>query len=153
MHINVRKAELVAQKNVRRLVREVPGPCAHWADEDADFIREVLDRIGDKWSVLVIGTLEAGPVRYTDLSEAIPGISQRMLTLTLRQLARDGIVSRTAFAEVPPRVEYALTPLGRSLLSGVLALSAWAVNHHAEVQTARSAHDRAAEKQLAAARR
>lgn len=132
----------MAQKNVRRLVREVPGPCAHWADDDADFIREILDRIGDKWSVLVVGTLESGPIRYTDLAWAIPGISQRMLTLTLRQLTRDGIVLRTAYAEVPPRVEYSLTPLGRSLLSGVLALSAWAVDHHGAVQEARDAHDR-----------
>jgi DNA-binding HxlR family transcriptional regulator len=132
----------MVQKNVRKLVREVPGPCAHWADEDANFIREILERIGDKWSVLVVGTLEAGPIRYTDLAWAIPGISQRMLTLTLRQLTRDGIVSRTAYAEVPPRVEYSLTPLGRSLLAGVLALSAWAVDHHTAVQDARDAHDR-----------
>ena len=131
----------MAVKDVRRLVREVPGPCAHWPDADADFIREILERIGDKWSILVVGTLEAGPLRYSDLAWAIPGISQRMLTLTVRQLARDGIVSRTAYAEVPPRVEYELTALGRSLLDGVLALSAWAVDHRAAVQQARETHD------------
>ena len=131
----------MAVKNVRRFVREVPGPCAHWPDADADFIREILERIGDKWSILVVGTLEAGPLRYSDLAWAIPGIPQRMLTLTVRQLARDGIVSRTAYAEVPPRVEYELTALGRSLLDGVLALSAWAVDHRAAVQQARDMHD------------
>ena len=94
---------------VRSAVRQVPGPCSHWDDDDADFIRHILDRVGDKWSVLVVGTLEAGPVRYTELAHAIPGISQRMLTLTLQHLAEDGLVTRTSFPEVPPRVEYELT--------------------------------------------
>jgi DNA-binding HxlR family transcriptional regulator len=118
---------------VRSAVRKVPGPCAHWDDDDADFIRHVLDRVGDKWSVLVVGTLEGGALRYSELVWAIPGISQRMLTLTLQQLAQDGIVSRTAYAEVPPRVEYELTPLGRSLLGVVLDLAAWAVDNHKEI--------------------
>jgi len=118
---------------VRAAVRKVPGPCSHWDDDDADFIRHVLDRVGDKWSVLVVGTLEGGPLRYSELVWAIPGISQRMLTLTLQQLAQDGIVSRTAHAEVPPRVEYELTALGRSLLGVVLGLAAWAVDHHKEI--------------------
>lgn len=119
---------------VRSAIRQVPGPCAGWSDEDDDFIRHILDRVGDKWSVLVVGTLEAGPLRYTELVYAIPGISQRMLTRTLQQLAQDGIVRRTAFAEVPPRVEYELTALGRSLLTTVLALAAWAVDNHKEIQ-------------------
>jgi DNA-binding HxlR family transcriptional regulator len=118
---------------VRSAVRRVPGPCSHWDDHEADFIRHVLDRVGDKWSVLVVGTLEAGALRYSELSHAIPGISQRMLTLTLQQLAQDGIVSRTAYPEVPPRVEYELTPLGRSLLRVVLDLAAWAVDNHKEI--------------------
>lgn len=134
----------MARKNVRRLVRQVPGPCSQWADEDADHIREVLDRVGDKWSVLVVGTLEAGPLRYTDLVWAIPGISQRMLTLTLRQLTRDGVLRRHAYAEVPPRVEYELTPLGRSLLETVLALSSWAVDNHKAIRLNRNEFDRAA---------
>ena len=99
-----------------------------------DFIRHVLDRVGDKWSVLVAGTLEAGPVRYTELAHAIPGISQRMLTLTLQHLAEDGFVTRTSYPEVPPRVEYELTPLGRSLLRTVLDLAAWAVDNHRTIQ-------------------
>ena len=124
---------------VRSAVRQVPGPCSHWNDEDADFIRHVLDRVGDKWSVLVVGTLEGGPLRYTELVYAIPGISQRMLTLTLQHLAEDGIVTRTSYPEVPPRVEYELTPLGRSLLRTVLDLAAWAVDNHQAIQDHRSA--------------
>ncbi|WP_182263080.1 helix-turn-helix domain-containing protein [Rhodococcus sp. UFZ-B548] len=124
---------------VRSAVRQVPGPCSHWDDDDADFIRHVLSRVGDKWSVLIVGTLEAGPLRYTELVYAIPGISQRMLTLTLHQLTQDGILARTAYAEVPPRVEYELTPLGRSLLKTVLDLAAWAVDHHKEIQVNRTA--------------
>lgn len=124
---------------VRSAVRQIPGPCAGWSDEDDDFIRHILDRVGDKWSVLVVGTLEAGPLRYNKLAYAIPGISQRMLTRTLQQLTQDGIVSRTAYAEVPPRVEYELTPLGRSLLSVVLDLAAWAVDNHKEIQSNRAA--------------
>jgi DNA-binding HxlR family transcriptional regulator len=131
-------------RRFRDNVREVPGPCARWDDDDAEFIRDTLERIGDKWSVLLIGTLEAGPLRYSDLAYAVPGISQRMLTLTLSHLTRDGIVSRTAYAEVPPRVEYALTELGRTLLSSVLALAGWAADHHAEVRQNRDAAEVAA---------
>ncbi|MCG5466298.1 helix-turn-helix transcriptional regulator [Micromonospora sp. MED01] len=127
--------------NVRGNVRAAPGPCAHWNDEDADFIREVLDLVGDKWSVLIIGTLADGPVRYSDLGDAIPGISQRMLTLTLKHLQRTGLITRTSYPEVPPRVEYALTELGRSLLSTVLALAAWSADHHAEIRRHQSAYD------------
>lgn len=123
-----------ARTGAREGVRGVPGPCAQWSREDADLIREILDLVGDKWSVLIIGTLEAGPTRYSDLTGAIPGISQRMLTLTLKQLRRDGLVTRTAYPEVPPRVEYALTDLGTSLLSTVLALAAWSADHLTEIR-------------------
>ncbi|GIH44961.1 transcriptional regulator, HxlR family [Microbispora rosea] len=129
--------------NVRANVRTVPGPCAHWNDQDADFIREILDLVGDKWSVLIIGTLESGPIRYSDLADAIPGISQRMLTLTLKQLRRNGIVTRTTYPEVPPRVEYALTELGASLLATVLALAAWSADHHAEILRHQTSFDSA----------
>lgn len=122
-------------------VRTAPGPCAQWNDEDAGFIREVLDLVGDKWSVLIIGTLADSAVRYSDLSDAIPGISQRMLTLTLKHLQRTGLVTRTCYPEVPPRVEYALTELGASLLSTVLALAAWSADHHAEIRRYRIAFD------------
>jgi DNA-binding HxlR family transcriptional regulator len=128
--------------NVRANVRRVPGPCARWNDEDADFIREVLDLVGDKWSVLIIGTLADGPTRYTQLADAIPGISQRMLTLTLKHLQRTGLINRTSYPEVPPRVEYALTELGTSLLSTVLALAAWSADHHAEIRRHQAAYDK-----------
>ncbi|WP_203948668.1 winged helix-turn-helix transcriptional regulator, partial [Planotetraspora thailandica] len=83
------------------------------------------------------------PIRYSDLADAIPGISQRMLTLTLKQLRRNGIVTRTTYPEVPPRVEYALTELGASLLSTVLALAAWSADHHAEIRHHQTAFDSA----------
>ncbi|MFD6138798.1 winged helix-turn-helix transcriptional regulator [Promicromonospora sp. NPDC060271] len=119
----------------------LPGPCARWED-DADLIREIVDRVGNKWTVLVIGTLGDGALRYTDLHRAIPNISQRMLTLTLKQLIRDGLITRTAYAEVPPRVEYALTELGRTLLSAVLALATWAYDHRMDIYANRERFDR-----------
>ncbi|MFE0631878.1 winged helix-turn-helix transcriptional regulator [Streptomyces sp. NPDC058864] len=127
--------------NVRATVRRVPGPCARWDDGDADFIREILDLVGDKWSVLIIGTLSDGPVRYSDLAHAIPGISQRMLTLTLKQLQRSGLIDRTAYAEVPPRVEYSLTALGGSLLSTVLELASWSAERHKEIRRHQRSYD------------
>jgi DNA-binding HxlR family transcriptional regulator len=110
----------------------IPGPCEAWAD-DAEFIREVLDRIADKWTVLVMVTLADGPLRYSELSQFIPGLSQRMLTRTLKHLTRDGLVSRTSHPQVPPRVEYAVTPLGSTLLAALLDIAKWASAHHAEV--------------------
>lgn len=121
--------------------RTVTGPCRQWP-EDSGFIREVLDRIGDKWSVLVISTLGPAPLRYSDLQASIPGISQRMLTVTLKALERDGLLTRTAYPEVPPRVVYALTDLARSLLDAVLSLATWAVTYHEEVAASRAAHAR-----------
>ncbi|MBB6421132.1 helix-turn-helix domain-containing protein [Streptomyces sp. AK010] len=102
-----------------------------------------MDRVGDKWTVLIIGTLKHGPLRYTDLQNAVTGISQRMLTHTLRQLQRDGLVTRTAYPEVPPRVEYALTGLGATLLDAVTALIDWAGTHHDEIQHHRARYDAA----------
>jgi DNA-binding HxlR family transcriptional regulator len=108
-----------------------------------DVVRQVLERVGDKWSLLVIATLEAGPLRYTDLQRDVPGISQRMLTLTVRQLQRDGLLTRTAYAEVPPRVEYALTPLGRSLLEIVTSLIGWVSEHYDVIRQNRARSDAA----------
>ncbi|WP_405537199.1 helix-turn-helix transcriptional regulator [Streptomyces sp. NBC_00075] len=99
-------------------------------------LRAVLDRIRNKWTLLIVATLDQGRLRFTDLHRQIPGISQRMLTLTLRNLERDGLVSRTTYAEVPPRVEYALTPTGRSLIPPALALAGWATEHIAEIEAA-----------------
>lgn len=121
--------------------RQISGPCRTWP-EDSAFIREVLDRIGDKWTVLVISTLNVGLLRYSDVQASIPGISQRMLTLTLRHLERDGLITRTAYAEVPPRVEYELTDLGRSLMDAVMAMAGWAAAHHSEIARNRAASNR-----------
>lgn len=114
------------------------GPCASIPAEHMASIRQVLDRVGDKWSMLIIAVLENGPLRYTDLQRRIPGISQRMLTHTLRQLVEDGLITRTAYAEVPPRVEYALTPLGRGLHEIAMQLIGWAADHHGEIHAHRS---------------
>ncbi|MFB7291843.1 winged helix-turn-helix transcriptional regulator [Actinacidiphila glaucinigra] len=103
-------------------------------------IRAVLDRICDKWTLLIVVTLDQGRLRLSDLHRRIPGISQRMLTLSLKNLERDGLVSRTAYAEVPPRVEYALTPMGQSLIPPALALAGWATEHIAEIEASRAAY-------------
>jgi DNA-binding HxlR family transcriptional regulator len=104
-------------------------------------VSQVLSRIGDKWSVLVIMILSRGTRRFSDLKRDIGGISQRMLTMCLRGLERDGLVKRTVFAVVPPRVDYELTALGRSLCEPVLALGSWARSHIAEIDAARTDFD------------
>jgi DNA-binding HxlR family transcriptional regulator len=106
--------------------------------ERVGFIREVLDRVGDKWALLVITALQHRKRRYTEVRNAIPGISQRMLAVTLRQLVQDGLATRTSYPEVPPRVEYALTPLGASLLDVAAPLVGWATAHHAEISEHRA---------------
>jgi DNA-binding HxlR family transcriptional regulator len=103
--------------------------------------RQVLDRIGDKWTVLVVVALTDGSQRYSELAHRIERVSQKMLTQTLRGLERDGMVSRTVRASVPPRVDYELTDLGRSLLDPITALEQWAMAHMDEVVEARRAHD------------
>ncbi|WP_127505490.1 winged helix-turn-helix transcriptional regulator [Actinoplanes solisilvae] len=103
-------------------------------------LRAILDQICNKWTLLVVATLDEKRVRFTDLRQQIPGISQRMLTLTLRNLERDGLVSRTVHAEVPPRVEYKLTPTGRSLLPPALALAGWAMEHVPHIEASRVAY-------------
>jgi DNA-binding HxlR family transcriptional regulator len=104
-------------------------------------VREVLTRVGDKWSVLVIALLGEGTRRFTVLQRSIEGVSQRMLTLTLRQLERDGLVTRVVYPTVPPRVDYSLTPLGHTLLAPVSALAGWAEQHRYDIEAARRAYD------------
>lgn len=104
-------------------------------------IRDLLDRLADKWSLLVVELLGRGTRRFTELGREIDGISQRMLTLTLRRLERDGLAHRTVYPVVPPRVEYDLTALGASLLEAVEPLVAWTRAHRDEIATARSAYD------------
>lgn len=105
--------------------------------------RRVLDRIGDKWSVLIVLLLATRMHRFAELRRGIGGISQKMLTQTLRSLERDGLVTRTVHAEVPPRVEYALTPLGRTLVAPIDAIAAWSCEHIDDVEAAQQRSDRA----------
>jgi DNA-binding HxlR family transcriptional regulator len=108
---------------------------------DCRAVSGILQRIGDKWSVLIIQRLGEGPRRFNEIKRIIGGISQRMLTLTLRNLERDGLVSRTVTPTVPPRVDYALTDLGRDLLIPVSALGQWAIEHTPCIQAARARFD------------
>ena len=105
--------------------------------------REILDRIGDKWSLYIIASLAKGTMRFNELRRGIDGISQRMLTLTLRGLERDGLVSRTMYPTIPPRVDYELTELGQTLLVPVMALVSWADNNQLAIA---EAHERFDEK-------
>lgn len=109
-------------------------------------VREVLNRVGDKWSVQVVALLGDGPKRFNELKRAIEGISQRMLTLTVRNLERDGLVSRTIEPTIPPRVDYALTQLGETLLDPISALAAWAAHHREAIQRSRERYDRTIKK-------
>jgi DNA-binding HxlR family transcriptional regulator len=109
---------------------------------DCLLARDVLTRVGDKWSVLVIVLLGGGAKRFSELRRTIEGISQRMLTLTLRGLERDGLVVRTVFPTVPPRVEYALRPLGKTLLKTLTDLAHWVIANRQEIEHARAEFDR-----------
>ena len=108
---------------------------------DCRAVASVLSRVGDKWSVLVIMLLVGGPRRFNELKRMIGGISQRMLTLTLRGLERDGLVTRTIFPTIPPRVDYELTELGRGLAEPVKALGQWVFEHRPEIEGAREKFD------------
>ncbi len=116
------------------------GPAGE-PSETCVVVREILARVGDKWSVLVIALLGEQGRRFSELKASIDGISQRMLTLTLRQLERDGIVSRTVHPTVPPRVDYALTDLGRSVLEPLQALTEWAASNGTVIAAARRDYD------------
>jgi DNA-binding HxlR family transcriptional regulator len=113
-------------------------------------INEVLSRIGDKWSMLIVANLSDGSRRFSELRRAIPTISQRMLTLTLRGLERDGLVTRKVTPSIPPRVDYELTPLGHSLRGPVCTLSQWAIDNIDAIHGAQGAFDEAGEVERAA---
>ncbi|OYU87701.1 MAG: transcriptional regulator [Bradyrhizobiaceae bacterium PARB1] len=117
-----------------------PPPNGH-VESDCRGVASVLARVGDKWSVLVIMMLGDGPRRFNELKRMIGGVSQRMLTLTLRGLERDGLVTRTVYPTIPPRVDYDLTELGRGLSEPVKALGTWALTHLPQIQTAREKFD------------
>ncbi|KAA1424776.1 helix-turn-helix transcriptional regulator [Mumia zhuanghuii] len=115
-----------------------------WDARENCEVRQILDRIADKWSLLVISLLEEKTMRFNELRRAIDGISQRMLTVTLRNLERDGLICRTVYAEVPPRVEYHLTPLGCTLLGTIQSLVRWTEQHQEEIVRARAEFDASA---------
>jgi DNA-binding HxlR family transcriptional regulator len=108
---------------------------------DCRAISELLSRVGDKWTVLVVNLMGDGPKRFSEIKREVGGISQRMLTLTLRALERDGLVTRTVTPSIPPRVDYALTDLGRSLLVPVKALGSWALSNRERIEQARRKFD------------
>jgi DNA-binding HxlR family transcriptional regulator len=112
-----------------------------WDTREDCQVRQILDRIADKWSLLVIALLENRRLRFTELRREIDGVSQRMLTVTLRSLERDGLVKRTVHPVVPPRVEYELTSLGRTLHATIQSLVTWTERHQEEIAAARSAYD------------
>ena len=115
-----------------------------WDGREGCEVRQILDRIADKWSLLVIALLDERRLRFTELRREVDGISQRMLTVTLRQLERDGLVSRTVHPVVPPRVDYELTGLGASLHATIQALVHWTETNQHAVAEARAAYDRRA---------
>ena len=116
-------------------------PYAH-ESSDCRGVASILARVGDKWSLFVIMLLGNGPRRFNEIKRMVGGISQRMLTLTLRGLERDGLVTRTVFPTIPPRVDYELTDLGRGLWQPVEALGKWARDHQIEIEDARARFDR-----------
>lgn len=113
-------------------------------------ISTLLSRIGDKWTVLVVQTLGQGSRRFNELRREIPSVSQRMLTLTLRHLERDGLVSRTVTPSIPPRVDYALTELGQSLQKPICGLATWAMDHVGDIHAAQARFDAAQDEARAA---
>jgi DNA-binding HxlR family transcriptional regulator len=120
---------------------EVTTPQHDPTHVDCRKVSQVLARVGDKWSILIVGLLGVGPRRFNEIKRMVGGISQRMLTLTLRGLERDGLVLRTVTPTIPPRVDYELTVLGRSLREPVVALGGWAHAHMAQIEAARARFD------------
>jgi DNA-binding HxlR family transcriptional regulator len=110
--------------------------------------REVIHHIGDRWTVLVVGALSGGTLRFSQIAKAVDGVSQKMLTQTLRGLERDGLVARTVYPEIPPRVEYELTEAGRTLIDPLRGLEDWAKEHMSAVLDAQSAYDDAARRSV-----
>ena len=118
------------------------GPALKSQPDDAGNCRalvQILDRIGDKWTILVVGALKDGPVRFNSIMREVDGVSHRMLTLTLRALECDGLVRRTAYPTIPPKVEYELTNLGRSLIEPLSLLAAWVSRNRPAIEAARAA--------------
>ena len=128
---------IVDLKTKLEIYKAMAGPGANLADCP---IRDVLDRLGDRWTVLVLKTLEDGTLRFTEIRARIEDVSQRMLAQTLRRLEQDGLVARTVYPTIPPRVDYALTALGQSMLVPLRAMVQWAVDNHDAIRSARAAY-------------
>ncbi|AJE82583.1 transcriptional regulatory protein [Streptomyces albus] len=121
-----------------------------WDTRQGCEVRQILDRVADKWSLLVIALLDRRTLRFSELRRQIEGISQRMLTVTLRQLERDGLVLRTVYPVVPPRVDYELTQLGVTLHDTIRSLVVWTEEHQNEIAAARAQYDAKAEREVSA---
>ena len=133
----------MTKKNSQEGTNGIPGTLH--VPEDCRAVSEVLSRVGDKWTVLVVSELGNGPRRFNEIRRSLGSISQRMLTLTLRGLERDGLATRTVFPTVPPRVDYELTKLGKSLLEPVTGLGQWALKNRPAIADARRRFDAAQE--------
>ncbi len=124
-------------------------PCEGYVPGQCRLVNDVISLVGDKWSVLIIMLLGQGKRRFSEIKRSVDGISQKMLTVTLRGLERDGYVTRTVYPTIPPKVEYELTDLGRDLLVPLRALGQWAVANHGRVTAARAAYDQRSAREAA----
>jgi DNA-binding HxlR family transcriptional regulator len=122
-----------------RTLAEIVASTCDPGEDAVTFVRDLFGRLGEKWSMRTLDELTHGPVRFTALMAALPGISHRVLTVTLRTLESDGMISRTSYPETPPRVEYALTALGESFLATAMTMVAWAQDHQREIENHRAA--------------
>jgi DNA-binding HxlR family transcriptional regulator len=132
---------LIPEHSEVTALKQVTAPKLDHRSTDCRAVSGVLARVGDKWSVLIIVMLGDGPKRFNEIKRAVGGISQRMLTLTLRGLERDGLVTRTIFPTIPPRVDYELTKMGRSLWAAVEPLGLWAQGHVKDIHKAQEKFD------------
>jgi DNA-binding HxlR family transcriptional regulator len=132
----------IAQEGTRLILEHIEVTIPDHRTSDCRAVSGVLARVGDKWSVLIIVLLGDGPRRFSDIKRMVGGISQRMLTLTLRGLERDGLLTRTVFPTIPPRVDYELTKLGRSLQAAVEPLGSWAAAHIVDIHKAQEKFDK-----------
>jgi DNA-binding HxlR family transcriptional regulator len=142
----------VAMKKATQANRVSQARTVDPAHANCKALGQVLDRIGDKWTVMVVGALSKGPMRFNALLRLIDGVSHRMLTLTLRGLERDGLVKRTVYASVPPKVEYELTAVGASLVKPLRSLSEWALKNQPAIEAARDSNNSAREAEIVDAR-
>ena len=121
---------------------QIPLESSEHDEADCKALGAILDRIADKWTIMVVGCLSKGPVRFNGIMRMLPGVSHRMLTLTLRGLEHDGLVKRTPYATIPPRVDYQLTEMGHSLIKPLATLASWAKSNRQRIEAARERHKR-----------